>query len=982
MLGADAIRRTDEGYRLAVDWLDLAELDELTVEARRRLARGAYSGARAAALAGLSLVRGPLLGDACGDWCVIEREATERLVNQCRQVAAEAALAVGDIADAVTHAEALLESDPYDEAALRLLMAAYVGAGRQGSAVLAYGRARQQLAEDLGVDPHPDTQAIYQAVLRNQPLPGQDAPPPVPAARVSLPGRADALAALDRALAATRDQVELVVVSGEAAIGKTRLVEVWSAEVAARGVPVLTGRCEEIGRGLPLQPVADALAAYLHRLEPDVAEAVIGEDAALLAPLLGDRVRQRARRPAVGDPQLRYEAAQALVFGSVLDLFDRLPGPRPKVLVLDDCHLAGSSTIEWLHFAARRHHQASLLIVATHRPEEGPALPGRRVPLQPLDLAAVAEVVGPERAPDLLRRSGGNPLFLVELAEVERGVIPQTLHETVALRCARLGAASAAVLRTCAVLGDPIDLDLVAAVSGDRPVEVLDHLERGVRMRLLEERAGWFAFRHEVVRDALAADVSAGRLAWLHRQAAATLAGRAEVDPLRLAHHAELGGENRAAAAALVSAAEWASERLDQAEAERLLDHSIALADTADARLGRARVRMARQQFVAAEQDAQAARQLGAGVLAVEIQSWAARYDGRVEQSLRLAEEAVRLADEPAGRMRALAAAGATLHLLGRLREAERHLEEAVAAEAGADAGPSFWLAWLRIHQGRPREALDLVQRVLCSPGSALPYAFPLEHALLFDAEALATLGRPAEALEVLDRVEAESRRRQTWPRYGGVFYTLRARVLRNLGAAEQADRLDALAAADHWRSPVTSPWAVTGLADGRIRAGDLTAAAGYLDQMAEGRSHLYLRWHNRLDEQLLRARLALAAGDHAQARRRATDLAAEASRLGTLQHATLARLTLAQARARADDPADPAEVEPDLAALPDVAGLEAWWLTADLATDYRADRWRQLAESRLADLLDSCGPYRDQLDHHAASYLSALAASSRSGQG
>lgn len=974
-LGPETIHRTDEGYSLEIHWLDLAELEDLTVEAQRRLAHGAYLAARAAALAGLNLIRGPLLGDTSSDWCAVEREATDRLVTQCRVAAAEAALAVGDMMDSVQQAELLREADPYDEVALRLLMAAYLATGRPGSALAAFATTRERLAEDLGVDPHPKTIAVHEAVLRNEQMPGLQLPSTTKYVmpQASLPGRAGALAVLDEALASTRDHVEIVVIEGEAGIGKTTLLDVWTAAVAARGVPVLSGRCEEIGRALPLQAVADALAAHLHRLEQDDAAAAIGEDGQLLAPLLGQRVPPAATRAArVGDPHLEHETAQAMVFGSVLSIFDRLPGPCPKVLVLDDCHLAGRSTLEWLHFVARRQHEAGLLIVATMRPEEEQTIPGRPVVLEPLDLAAAAEVVGSERAPQLLQRSGGNPLFLIELAAVDSGDIPETLREAVALRCARLGSAACATLRTAAVLGDPIDLDLLAAVTGERPVHLLDSLECCVRGRLIEERAGRFAFRHEVVRDALAVDLSSNRRAWLHRQAAQTLAARSGVDPLRLSFHAERGGQHDVAAAALVTAAGLATARLDQVEAERLLDRSIALADTAEARLARAQVRMKRQQFAAATEDAQVARQLGAGVAALEIQAWAARYNRQVNRSLRLAQEAVRLADNQPTRMRSLAAAGATMHLLGRLREAERYLEEAVAAETDSDLGPSFWLAWLRIHQGRPREALELVQRVLCSPGSALPYAFPLEHALLFDAEALAMLGDAAESLDVLDRVEDESRRRKTWLRYGGVFYTLRAHILRNLGAWDEADRLDTMAADDGWQSPVTGPWAAIGLADGRIRAGDLPAAARHLDQIAKSRPAAYLRWHSNLDAQLLRARLSLAKQDHSDAQRRASELAAEASNLGARQHATLARLTLAQARARAGHPADPPSVEADLAALSEVDGLEAWRLTAELAADYRTDQWRRLAEERLAQLLDSAGAYRSQLDKYSAAFFSA----------
>src|SRR5262249_45471250 len=142
--------------------------------------------------------RGPLLADEPeAPWAAAERAAAERLVGALRHLAARAALEEGDAPTAADLAAAALAADPYDEAALRLLMRAQVAAGRPAAAPTAYARTRERLDEDLGTDPAPGTEAPRLAILRGGPLPGE-APAPATAARDdarSAAGRRNGLAA-------------------------------------------------------------------------------------------------------------------------------------------------------------------------------------------------------------------------------------------------------------------------------------------------------------------------------------------------------------------------------------------------------------------------------------------------------------------------------------------------------------------------------------------------------------------------------------------------------------------------------------------------------------------------------------------------------------------------------------------------------------------------------------------------------------------
>ena len=195
-------------------------------------------------------------------------------------------------------------------------------------------------------------------------------------------------------------------------------------------------------------------------------------------------------------------------------------------------------------------------MVAAVRTGEGVPLPGTaRIQLTALTRAAVEELVGPGRAARLYDRSRGHPLFLTELAQQTAAAeLPASLVESVAARCDELGPAGS-LLRTAAVIGPELDVDLLAALSGRGVVDVLDYAAQAAAKQFLAEDGGVFRFRHELVREALAASASAGRSALLHRQAGRVLATRPGADPATVAGHARLGGDVALASAALCDAA-------------------------------------------------------------------------------------------------------------------------------------------------------------------------------------------------------------------------------------------------------------------------------------------------------------------------------------------------------------------------------------------------------------------------------------------
>src|SRR6516165_66057 len=254
VLGRDRIEHRDQGYLLHCDWLDATELAVLTREVEARREAGQVMGAVAAARVALSLIRGDGPRPLPGEWAQLRQAELERLIGRARLVAATALLEAGDWMAAADAASAAAERDPYDEAALRVLLRAHVMGGRVAGALAIYASARERLADELGTDPSPETAALYTAILR-----GEVAAPvrPGPAAAgpggAGLVGRDDELACLEAVADRARGgAAEVVVVDGEAGIGKTTLLRAWAGLRTAAGDTVLMASCGPLDRSMPL----------------------------------------------------------------------------------------------------------------------------------------------------------------------------------------------------------------------------------------------------------------------------------------------------------------------------------------------------------------------------------------------------------------------------------------------------------------------------------------------------------------------------------------------------------------------------------------------------------------------------------------------------------------------------------------------------------------------------------------------------------
>jgi DNA-binding SARP family transcriptional activator len=964
VLGRDRIEHHDGGYLLRCDRLDAAELARLTDEAARRRGAGNTAGAAAAARVALALASGASPAPAPGEWAELRLAELERLTREARRVAAAVLLEAGDWVAASEAAAQTLDRDPYDEEALRVLLRAYVCGGRVAAALATYARARDRLADELGTDPSPETAALFTAILRGELVP----PAPVPASSTpGVVGRDAELACLDAiAMRARAGPVEVVVVDGEAGIGKTTLTRAWADRRVAAGDTVLLASCGRLDRAMPLDALLGAFTAFLRRLGPEDSADLLGTDSALLGPLLGVTPQPR---PLSGltDGLL----GPAVLYAALLRVLGRMAARGPVVVVIDDAHLAGPALPDWVRFAQRG--EVPLTIVLAIRPGEGEPLPATElVHLDVLDRQSAAELVGPARIDELYLRSKGHPLFLTELAQQTAGAeLPASLVESVSARCDELGPAGA-LLRTAAVIGPRLDFDLLAAVLGRPAVELLDYAEHAAARQLLAAEDGTFVFRHELVREALAATATAGRAALLHRQAGRVLARRADTDPLTIAHHARLGGDVVLAAQALRDSAARAAGRFDYAATEDLLDDSLRLHPDPEGWLARARVRTRRGRYAGALADVE--RASDAGPTALEVGAWASYFDRRFAQAIQFADDGALAAAGPAARARCLAVGGRTRHAAGDLAQAELLLGEAFSLAGGHErVNAAAWLGVLRAHQSRVGEALALL-RPAARGQVGVEHTSATLHSLLFTGHAHALAGRPALALDALTRYTAEVKRRQV-PRFGGRAVNFAGWVLRNIGATAESlgHHHEALDAAAREGTAEVTIAALEDLAEHCLDAGDLDGAEA---RLAQARAHLggdlVFGWRLDLKHQLISARLALRQGAAGQALRIAGDLEASAAALGIPRYTSAARLLRYRAARALGTPPAPGEVAADLDGIEAAVAIEAWWWTGEVAADFGRQDWLDLAAQRAARLARNAGGYADTMRQEATRRLGA----------
>ena len=418
-------------------------------------------------------------------------------------------------------------------------------------------------------------------------------------------GRVEELAVLEAARArATNGEPTVVLVGGEAGIGKTRLVTELAARCAADQMPVLSGGCVPVGDGaLPYAPIVEILRTLLTDVGLEAVRELVGPSWGELARLL----------PALGAPDGSRppdHTAQARLFELLLGLLGRLGEQAPLVLVVEDLHWADRSTRDLLAFLVRNLRRERLLVVVTYRNDEpgqerlGPYLaeldrggPVQRIELPRLDQVETrAQLVGilgaapaVEQVDAVFARSEGNPFFTEELLAVVRSgsrELPATLRDLLRGRVQALPEPAIQVLAVVAVAGRRVPHRLLAAVAGLDDETLVAALRGAVALQLVVTRPGedGYEFRHALLREVVEADLLPGERARLHASYAQALAERPElagalpaVAAAELAAHWDAAGEFARALPAQVAAGLAAENARAFAEADRHYQRALEL---------------------------------------------------------------------------------------------------------------------------------------------------------------------------------------------------------------------------------------------------------------------------------------------------------------------------------------------------------------------------------------------------------------------
>ena len=595
VLGAGVIEGGRQGYRLAEGsgvGVDLDAAARYCDHAEYEL-QIAAAVALAAAERALSLLSaGTALADEpYAAWADPARDELGRLLRRARLIAAEAALATGNAPAAARHAEAAMEADPLDETAHRWFMSASAAAGEQARALAAYAALSRRLGEELGADPAPQTRELHLAILREQPTDpvgsdGRASSASSPraargnrAVRTSpvLAGRDGEIGALREAWrSAVGGEPGLVMIVGEAGIGKTALAELIAAEAEADGATVLRTRCYETERSLFLQPIVEALMPVVTRTPAAVLGELLGDHVAAAAALLPEAAALLVQ-PAPWHGSVEMERRRA--FEAVTALLRGLAARSPVMFVVDDLQYAGQSTVELLHYLSRHVPGSRLLAVVTVRAEHdsqiGAALApvASRVEIGPLAPEAVrqlAHAAGQGGLADrILQRTGGHTLFVVEVLRALSGGndgLPDSLLSAVQARVHRCGAAAETLLRAASVLGATVDPLALSALLDLTPAASLELCEAALEARLLVISGRDYEFANDLIREVLYTSTpEPARLAY-HRRAADLLTGQ----PESLGRHAAAAGDWRRAARAWLLAAEDAMRRYAATDAATL----------------------------------------------------------------------------------------------------------------------------------------------------------------------------------------------------------------------------------------------------------------------------------------------------------------------------------------------------------------------------------------------------------------------------
>jgi DNA-binding SARP family transcriptional activator/tetratricopeptide (TPR) repeat protein len=805
--------------------------------------------------------QGDLLPGMFDDWVLAERET---LQQQCVELCDHLMTgwrAISDLSKAIEYGRRRIRLEPLEEVGYRTLMELQADAGDRAGAISTFHQCAQILDHELQVKPSQATEALVERLLNSEgtDMPYSGGPRKArtrSAQRARLVGRDresdQILQRWTRVVEGRRPR--LLVVTGDAGVGKSRLISELAHKARTDGAVVATTRCFGMAGALALKPAADWLRhPRIQRSLATLDEIWRVEVDRLIPGAAGDTAFGKRERPlpepivasrAMVDAWRRHRFFEGLARGI-------LAVDQPTLLVLDDLQWCDDETTAWLPFLLGRAAGTPLLIVATARREEladntevSQLLTALRsagslieMALPPLGRdgvrALAASFLNRELSDEevwlLATATGGYPLYVAEAirsaSEVEQGEPFSALGDLSSVLRRRLETASPHAREVAALasaVGRDFTLDLLSEASDLNVDAVVRSVDELWRQGIFREQLSGYDFSHDLVRDAAYALVSPPNRWLLHRRIAQSLqilyAEREDEVAVQLADQYDRGGRPDRAQYYYRRAAQLAAGVFANSEAVRCFRRCLEL--TAQQPAGRARD----------ESELDVLLQMSPPLNAIHGYS-SPQLQVTLERSAQLAEKLSRSRDL----MSCFVGLGAVRLVQGHVTDAYELATRALdlAAPLAAEGEPKtagqaqMFVAGSLTLLGRLEEALDHFERAReLSRGSVslITGTLPEVHGLAWSAHAQWLLGNPEQAIaKCREAVELAKSADHPYSQavalgYSATTYQL---VQDRVGAREAANELISLC--EHYSFSYYGEWGV--VVDGWVRGGEAGVA-------------------------------------------------------------------------------------------------------------------------------------------------------------